>query len=207
DNLKIRGSVGRIGNDAIDPFQHLRLFTLGNTGMSFGQPPVATQGLQQGVTPNPNITWEVATTYNLGVDASFWNGKLGVVADVFRQRRSNILALRNLAVPVFTGLNLPFENIGIAANRGIELQLSHANTINQVSYRIAANVSYARSKIIDIDEAPNVPEWQKAEGHVIGADRYYQALGIIRTSEQFDEVVKYPGTRIGDLYYKDVDDN
>ncbi len=208
DNLKLRLSVGKIGNDAIAAFQNLRLYSLGNTGMSFGRTPIATQGLQQGVTPNPNITWEVATTYNIGIDAQFLDGFIGIETDVFKQRRSNILAQRDLAVPVFTGLILPNENIGIAENKGFEIQLSHSHvTTNKITYRVAANVSYSRSKIIDIDEAPNVPEWQKAEGHIIGADRYYQALGIIRTQEEFDAVAKYPGTRIGDLYYKDVDKN
>ena len=64
DNLKLRASVGKIGNDAIAAFQHLRLYTLGNTGMSYGLPQVAENGLVAGVTPNPNITWEVATTAN-----------------------------------------------------------------------------------------------------------------------------------------------
>ena len=205
DNLKLRASVGRIGNDAISAFQNLTLFTLGNTGMSFGRNPVANQGLNQGVTPNPNITWEVATTWNVGMDVSFWNGLLGVEADLFKQRRSNILAARDLTVPAYTGINLPNENIGIVENKGFELQLTHARTINEISIRVAANMAYARSRIIDIDEAQNVPEWQKAEGHVLGANRYYQALGIIRTQEQYDLVVRRVGTRIGDLYYRDVD--
>lgn len=207
DNFKLRASVGQIGNDAISAFQNLRLFTLGNTGMSFGQTPIATQGLVQGVTPNPNITWEVATTWNFGLDVSFWKGLLGVEADVFTQRRTNILAARDLAVPSYTGLKLPNENIGIVENKGFEFQLSHAKTISDLSYRIAANVAYAKSKIIDIDEAQNVPEWQKAEGHVIGAEKYYQSLGIIRTQEVYDAAIRYTGTKIGDLYYKDIDEN
>ena len=55
DDLKFRKSVGRIGNDAIAAFQDLRLYRLGNTGMNFGTPPVAFNGLIAGVTPNPNI--------------------------------------------------------------------------------------------------------------------------------------------------------
>lgn len=207
DNLKLRASIGKIGNDAISAFQNLRLYTMGNTGMSFGQTLIASQGLAFGVTPNPNITWEVATTWNVGLDASLWNGLLGIEGDIFKQRRSNILAARDLAVPAFTGLNLPNENIGITENKGFELQLSHANTVSEITYRVAANVAYSKSKIIDIDEAQNVPAWQKAEGHVIGADRYYVALGIIRTDEQLASVVKRTGTKVGDLYYKDVDEN
>lgn len=205
DNLKLRTSVGKIGNDAISAFQFLRLYTLGNTGMIYGQSQVATQGLVAGVTPNPNITWEVATSYNIGVDASFWRGLLGFEFDLFKQRRSNILATRDLAIPSYTGLRLPSENLGIVDNAGFEFQVYHSKTINEVSYRIAANMAYAKSKIIDLDEAQNVPEWQKAEGHMLGAQRFYQHIGILRTQEQMDENVLYTGSKLGDLYYRDVD--
>jgi len=207
NELKLRASVGKIGNDAISAFQNLRLYTIGNTGVSYGQAPVATQGLVQGVTPNPNITWEVATISNVGLDASLWNGLLGLEIDVFKQKRSNILAARDASIPAFTGLSLPNENIGIVQNEGFELQLSHSKRIGNISYRIAPNVAFARSKIIDIDEPQNVPAYQKREGHVIGASNYYQAIGIIRTQAQFDAVKKYAGTKIGDLYYEDTDGN
>jgi TonB-dependent starch-binding outer membrane protein SusC len=207
DNLKLRASVGKIGNDNISAFQYLRLYTLGNTGMVFGQTQIATQGLVSGVTPNPNITWEVATSYNAGMDASFWKGLIGFEFDIFKQRRTNILATRDLAVPVYTGLKLPTENIGIVDNKGFELQVYHSKTIREVSYRVAANVAFARSKIIDIDEAKNVPDWQKAEGHEIGAQKFYQAIGILRTQDQMTSNVLYTGSKLGDLYYRDVDQN
>jgi len=205
DNLKLRASVGKIGNDAIAAFQNLMLYTLGNTGMSFGSSPVATSGLVAGVTPNPNITWEVGTTANIGMDASFWNGLLGFTVDMFKQTRSNILATRDLAVPVYTGLSLPNENIGIVVNKGIELELTHTKVMGDFSWRLAGNVSYSHNNVVDISEAQNVAEWKKAEGHVLGATTYYHALGIFRTQAEVDAVPIYPGTKVGDLQYEDKD--
>jgi TonB-dependent starch-binding outer membrane protein SusC len=207
DNLKVRASIGKIGNDAISAFQYLRLYTLGNTGMIFGQTQLATQGLVAGVSPNPNITWEAKTSSNIGLDASFVKGIIGFELDIFRDKRSNILATRDLAVPSYTGLRLPSENIGIVTNQGFEFQVFHSKTFSDFTYRVAANVAYAHSNIVDIDEAQNVPEYQKAEGHVIGAQRFYKALGIIRDSATYKSVIKYAGTKIGDLYYEDVDGN
>ncbi|CAG5016930.1 TonB-dependent receptor P3 [Dyadobacter sp. CECT 9275] len=204
DDLKIRASYGKMGNDAVDAFQHLALYSLGNQGYHFGWPSSFSQGLTTGVTPNPNITWEVATSTNVGVDGSFWKGLLGFSVDFFKQRRSNILATRSLAVPVYTGLKLPNENIGVVENQGIDLQLTTSNTVGQVRYSIAGNLGYARNRIIDISEASNIPEWQKAEGHVIGATRYYHALGIFRTQEQVDNNPRFAGTKVGDLQYQDV---
>ena len=204
DNLKLRASTGQIGNDRIAAFQFLRLYDLTSKGYNFGQTPTQSLGLTAGVTPNPNVTWEVATISNVGLDATLWNGLLGFTADLFKQRRSDILATRSLAIPSFTGLSLPNENIGVVENKGFEIELSHARTIRSFSYRIAGNVSYAANKVIDISEASNVPEWQKAEGHAIGASTYYISTGIIRTQAELDKIPVYPGTKVGDLKYKDV---
>ncbi len=204
DELKIRASYGKMGNDAVAAFQHLALYTLGNEGYHFGFPSAFSQGLTVGVTPNPNMTWEVLTSSNIGLDGSLWNNRLGFTIDVFRQSRSNILATRSLAVPVYTGLKLPNENIGVVENKGIELSLSTNHTIGAVRYHISGNMGYAKNKIIDISEAENIPEWQKSEGHVIGATRYYKALGIFRTQNEVDNNPVYPGTKVGDLQYEDV---
>src|SRR5665648_617620 len=205
NNLKLRASVGKIGNDAIAAFQNLMLYTLGNTGMSFGSSPVATNGLIAGVTPNPNITWEVGTTANIGMDASFWNGLLGFTVDLFKQTRSNILATRDLAVPLYTGLSLPNENIGIVVNKGFEIELSHTKDMGDFSWRVAGNVSYSHNNVVDISEAQNVAEWKKQEGHPIGAIAYYHALGIFRTQAEVDAAPIYTGTKVGDLQYEDKD--
>ena len=204
DDLKLRASYGKIGNDQIAPYQYLALYTLNRLGYDFGQTPSPTQGLIANVAPNPNVTWEVANISNLGLDGSLWRGLLGFTVDVFDQRRSNILATRNLAVPSFTGLILPNENIGIVDNRGIELQLTHKEVVGKLSYRLGANVAYAKNKVIYINEASNVPTWQKAEGHVIGAAVYYKSLGIFRTQADVNKSPVLPGTQVGDLKYQDI---
>jgi TonB-dependent starch-binding outer membrane protein SusC len=204
DNIKLRASVGQLGNDQIAAFQFLRLFNLTSSGYNFGQPANPALGLTAGVTPNPNVTWEVATVSDIGLDGSFWNGLLGFSLDLFKQRRSNILATRSLAIPDFAGLILPNENIGIVENKGFEIELSHARTINRFSYRVSGNLAYAVNKVIDISEASNVPEWQKVEGHSIGATKYYESTGIIRSQDELDKNPIYVGTKVGDLKYKDV---
>lgn len=204
-DLKLRASIGTMGNDAIAAFQDLRLYTLGNTGMSFGTPMVASNGLVANVTPNPKITWEVATTQNIGLDASLWNGLFGLTVDVFKQRRSNILAKRDLAVPTYTGLVLPNENIGIVENKGIELEVSHRKVLRDFSWRVAANFSYSHNNVVYISEAQNVAAWKKLEGHVVGAAQYYHAIGIFRTQDEVDKAPVYAGTKVGDLQYEDKD--
>lgn len=205
DDLKLRASYGQIGNDQVSAFQWLSTYSLGNTGYPFGRSPVTSLGLTAGVTPNPNITWEVAEIMNVGLDGILGKGLLGFTLDFFKQRRSNILAKRDLAIPFNTGLTLPNENIGVVENKGVEIELTHSKNVDDLSYRIAGNVAYAKNKVIDISEPQNVPEWQKAEGHVIGADRFYRALGVIRTQEELESIPIVQGSKVGDLKYEDLD--
>lgn len=210
NDLKLRASLGKMGNDRIDPYQFMSAYTLGLQGYHFGYPTTSQLGIVPGVTPNPNVTWEVATTQNIGFDAMLWNGGLGVSVDVFKQRRENILTKRNLEIPFYTGLQLPDENIGIVENKGVELAVSHrksSSRISGLSYSLGGNIGYARNKVIDVSEAQDVPDYQKAEGRILGAGLYYEALGIFRTQEQVDSNPVYPGTIVGHLQYRDVNND
>ncbi len=207
--LKLRVSSGRMGNDAISAYQFLASYLLNNQGYHFGSTPVSSLGLVPGVTPNPNITWEVANSHNLGLDAAFFNGIIGVNIDAFKQRRSNILAKRDLEIPAYTSLVLPNENIGIVENKGFELQLTHRNrpAANALRYSVSGNIAYAKSKVIDLSEAQDVPDYQKAEGRMLGSGLYYDAIGIIRTEAELESIPNYAGSKVGDLKYRDVDNN
>lgn len=205
NDLKLRASVGRMGNDRISPYQFMAAYNVGLQGYHFGLPTTSQLGIVPGVTPNPNVTWEVANTQNIGLDGSFWNGGLGFSVDVFKQRRENILTKRNLEIPAYINLQLPDENIGVVENKGIEFALSHRKSLaGGLQYSVGGNIAYARNKVIDISEAQDVPAYQKAEGTILGAGLYYQALGIFRTQDEVNANPVYPGTRVGDLQYKDV---
>lgn len=208
DDLKLRGSYGQMGNDQIDPFQYLSMYNLEPIGTHFGG---GTQGiLLTGVAPNERITWEVAENSNIGLDATLWQGGLGFSLDVFKQRRSNILTARSTEVPIYTGLVLPHENIGIIENKGFEISLSHRNntpSTDQISYSISGNVGYAKNKIIDISEPQDMPDYQKAEGSMIGTQLLYEAVGIFRTQEEVDSNPVMPGTKVGDLQYRDINND
>lgn len=202
-DLKLRASWGKIGNDQIPAFQFIPAYSFAS-GYNFGQTPLPQLGLTRGVTPNLDITWEVAQTTNIGLDGEIWKGLLSFTVDVFKTKRSNILTARNASVPVFTGLRLPNENIGVVENRGIELELSHRKTINKFSYRVGGNIAYNQSNVIDIDEPSNVPDWQRQAGHIIGAENAYKTIGIFRTQSEVERAPKVQGTKVGDLQYEDV---
>lgn len=198
DNLKIRASWGQMGNDVVDAYQYMVLYGL-TAGSVFNGAQVS--GLSQKRAPNPNITWEVSNSYDVGIESRFFGGQLSFEFDWFKSRRTNILSKRNASIPAFTGLSLPDENIGIAENQGIEFMIGHQKSVNKdFSYSISGNFTYAKNNVVFSDEAPMAEEYQKAEGHPIGSSLRYKAIGIYSESDMADSnVPKRPGTMAGDI--------
>ncbi|MDR1720031.1 MAG: TonB-dependent receptor [Dysgonamonadaceae bacterium] len=209
DNLKLRASWGQMGSDNVGDFQYLATATLNSTFDSYvlGNPASVVSTLSFSGTPNTNISWEVANTYNAALEGSLWNGLLGFELEYFFSKRSNILATRNASVPVYTGMTLPAENIGKAQNKGFEIVLSHARKDGDLSYKVSGNFSYNANKIIYMDESPNVPDYQRREGHPIDSYLLYLTDGIFNTQEEFDATTsKRAGAQLGDIKYLNRDD-
>ena len=208
DNLKIKASYGEQGNDRIAAFQYLTLYQYGRQQVMGG---TAVQGIYPSVFPNPNVTWEVAKTWNIGVEGQLWSGLLGFEAEVFKTRRSNILTQRNASVPDFTGLtgSLPDENIGIVENKGFEVQLTHAHSIGDWAWNVSGNFLFARNEVVYIDEAPwgEGYDYLKAEGHPLGSQLLYEAIGINKTEDDLLKYPQFPGAKLGDLIFKRNDPN
>jgi len=204
NNLKIRASWGQMGNDQVDAFQYLSTFYF-TDGYFLGTNRDPVKGISRNRFANPNITWEVANTYGLGIDLTLWNGLLGLTADVFKEKRSNILVSRSGSVPQYAGMILPDENIGIVENKGFEMELSHFRSKNDWQYSITGNFSFVKNKIIDIDEAASARPWQMRTGHKMGAELYYIAEGIYRSQDEIDDRPIPNGTKVGDPKYKKID--
>ena len=209
-NLKIRASYGEQGNDQIDPFQYMT--TYGYTSAYSYKTLFDGKEVNfiiPGTIPNPNVTWEVARTWNVGLDGNIRNGLFSWELEGFYTHRSNILCSRNASIPYYTGLtnNLPDENIGEVVNRGVELQLSHENRIGDFRYRVNGNVMYAKNTIIYMDEAPwpEGHDYMKQEGHPMGSSLYYQVGGINKTEDDLKNHTQMSGATLGDFWFEDLD--
>lgn len=205
DQLKLRFSLGQTGNDKVASYQYMQSYSFGNNYV-FGTEDVS--GIYANTMPNPNITWERSTKADLGLDASLWNGLLGMQLTFFKENRSDILATRDLSIPETLGFSdLPDENIGKVKNHGFELELSHRNTVRDLVYSIAGNVSFARNKIVYMDETPQSKAYQNQTGHPVGASLYYKADGIFNTQEELDAYPHASGTKVGDIKIVDLSDD
>jgi len=211
DELKLRSSWGILGNDRVvdsngDPalFDYLNLFNIDNGGV-LGENGVLSTGLTPSVVANPMITWETANKTNIGVDMVILNGMLNFTADAFYEERSDILARRSASVPLYTGIDLPSENIGKTKNQGIELSVLHRRVVSKdFDYRIGGQFTYAKNEIIFVDESEFVPDYQRREGSQIDNLLVYQADGLYQTQEEIDNSVSFPGAAPGDIRIVDV---
>ncbi|MDP9082079.1 MAG: TonB-dependent receptor [Bacteroidota bacterium] len=201
DNLKLRASWGELGNDKVGAYQYLTSYQYASNYPFNG---VTNQGLSQTNVPNPNITWEVAKTTDIGLESSFFNGRLTATVDVFKTIRSNILAQRSASVPAYTGLALPFENIGRIQNQGIEFDLSTSGKTGDFRYTIEGNLTYAKNKVLFIDETPGLPSYQQQTGQSLGAPVLYETDGIFKSQAQIDGTPHMAGVQPGDLIYRDI---
>lgn len=207
DYLKLRASYGKMGNDKVDPFQYMTTYTFQNPAILGGDNPKAQTGLWQNRTANPNITWEVSTTYNVGLESGFLND-FTFELDIFKTKREKILATRNASIPEYAGLTLPDENIGECSSYGTEISLNYKKQMGDFNVMLGGNFTYATSKIDFIDEPLGVEEWQKRTGKPIGADwLMYEAIGIFRTQEDLDKYPHMSNAKLGDLIFRNVDGN
>lgn len=218
--LKLRGSYGIVGNDkiGIDRFLYIDgVWSVDGGGYNFGidqtaKDPAATEG-QLG---NPVITWEKSAKQNYGIDLKMFNDRFSVSADYFRENRTDILITRNTA-PGIIAIALPKQNMGEVLNQGYELSVKWADRYKDFKYWVNANVSYAKNKIIYMDEVKHINDFNNQTGRSTGLtygyvfDRFYTAddftdaeKGILKDGLPIVTIgTPFPG----DCKYVDMDNN
>jgi hypothetical protein len=97
---------------------------------------------------------------------------------------------------------VPSENIGKVNSDGIEGTLGY-NHAGKINWGASGNFTYAKSKIIFIDEAPATLAHQRETGGPLNTYLLYNAIGIFRTEADLDKYPHVAGAKVGDLIYED----
>ncbi|MFT3902195.1 MAG: TonB-dependent receptor [Niabella sp.] len=208
--LKLRGSFGQVGNDKLGDFSYYYKSTYVNgAAYSFGEtnnPDIV--GLQQGRLPNENIHWETATKYNLGVETRWLKSRLSLNADVFKEHRTNILAVPARYLISAGVNNLAPENIGVVDNKGYELELGWQDQLGGgFSYFAKAIYSNARNTILEMSEANQPYDYMRQTGRSIGQFIGYQFDGFFQSYEEIAASPQQFGLSNlapGDMKYRDI---
>ena len=120
DNLRLRASWGLTGNSEIDNFASRTL--VGTSGQYLGAGGLAISQLG-----NDLLTWEEAETYNIGLDATVFNGRIITTVDFWRKNSSALLF--NTPLPIDSGFGSITRNTGLVQNQGIDFDIQTVNIV------------------------------------------------------------------------------
>lgn len=197
--LKLRAGYGSVGNTAIAPYQTQGGLT--RSAYNFGTE--AGYGYGQDGIANPELSWEISTTLNIGLDFGFWEDRLSGTLEIYDTKTEDLLLERLL--PRTSGFQSVIENVGSTRNRGWELTLS-ANVISSNSgftWDIDMNVFSNKEEITELFQGQND---DIGNGWFIGQpiNSYYDFVldGIWQTDEA-DEAETH-GQLPGQVKIKDV---
>lgn len=210
NNLKIRGSYGRTGNNLIGNFASIGLLSTVNQpfGLGSGSNNI---GLTVSTSPNPNLTWEIADQADIGMDLSFFDNRVNLTFDYYNRQTKGLLLSVN--VPATTGYISTLQNIGRMRSRGYEFTANYQVLNGNFKWNIGGNLSLiGDQKVLALgpDGSPLIGFFGTLVTMVGGpleAGRYLHSIGIIRQEDIDKGYPLFGGVgvgRPGDYKYEDL---
>lgn len=185
--FKLKGSVGRLGNDVTQAFGYMQTFQLtSDPVVVMGGQPIA--ALYTSNPPYPNIRWESATSTNIGFESILWNGGLSIDFEWFDKITDDILSPVGNRYPLSIGGYYPTSvNYGKMANHGFDLQLRHNNRLGALQVGLTGNLNWSRNKLLRYDESPGLPAHLRTVGRPYGQKVGFVVEGMY---QDWDEAYK-----------------
>ncbi|WP_019989422.1 TonB-dependent receptor [Rudanella lutea] len=222
NNFKIRASHGLVGSDRIPNdarFVYLQYYS-GGSDYSFGTDNFgsgAGGGLREGNLANANLSWEKARKTNIGIDLALFRN-LTFTVDLFKEHRYDIITdladNTKLGFPTIVGKSAPYINSGIVDNKGIDLEVGWSGNLGSgFSYFIRPNLTYARNRIVFMNEVPYAMPDRANTGRRIGEHFNYIVDHFVRDAAEAAELNGrnngagfQPWGKLvpGDVVYKDI---
>jgi TonB-dependent starch-binding outer membrane protein SusC len=208
NQLKVRTSYGILGNQNVNAYQYQTTYFNYPNSYGFNNSIVGGAGYLLG---NPDLTWEKAATFNVGLDLAFLHNNLKVSADYFNKTTSNILAPRQ-DVPAIFGAGFPDANVAKVQNRGWEFSANYTLHTHNVTQHFSFNIADNKNKLLALSYGvtqqivnADVFSWIREVGQPITSYYGYKTDGYFQNN---DDVLKDPKpvgqvVGIGDLKFKD----
>ena len=194
DELSLRLSAGRTGNDAISAYRSLAAMSSTTSGYLF-------DGMQPGAyyrsrLASPNLTWEKTTLYNAGLDFSAFDGRLNITVDgYYSTTRDLLLSLQTIHT---TGYTSRFTNLGKTSNRGVEVSVESRNIVKpKFGWTTSFTLSHNKQMVDDIGHEEyvsclesggntNYMMYGYKTGYPLNALWGFQYAGVWKTTDQFE---------------------
>ncbi|MBW8682845.1 TonB-dependent receptor [Chitinophaga rhizophila] len=215
-NLKLRGSWGLTGNQAISPYSTLSSYS--NIPASFNNS-THQVGLVIGNIGNPALKWETTEQKDVGLDIGLLKGRMAIAVDYFVKDTRDLLLQETL--PMYLGGNTITRNVGAVQNKGWEFSIEGDVTgSSTVKWNTGFNISFLKNQVMSLGEGktrifdPNnrkigggmspQSEFVVMPGQPLGA---IWGLSYLGTWKPGDGKASEYGAKAGDARYLDVDND
>ncbi|MCI1685910.1 MAG: TonB-dependent receptor [Prevotella sp.] len=172
DNLKIRASVGKLGNSAVDEYAYQSVYDYAYTVMNGNK----VGRLYDATLPNEDISWEKTTTYDLGLDFGVLGNRLTGTVDYYDKLTSGILYRPSIFLTLGEK-NAPLQNLASIDNKGLEMTVGWNDHIRDFYYGVSGNISFNRNRVTKY-KGDLVRGW-KTDAN--GNSYYYSNIGDVST--------------------------
>lgn len=210
-NLKLRGSYGETGSQAISAYQSLASFN--STRYVLGGN--SANALVPGRVPNPDLKWETTKQTDIGIDFSVLGGRISLVADYYYKKTVDLHYDKIL--PYYTGYSSQTQNIGSKQNKGWEFSLNTQNLVGDFKWSTSLNLALNKEKVLDLGDDDFF--YTNGSGGALGAG--FNETGIVQVGKPlgnfygyiFDgiyqnqaevDALTYSSARVGAVKLKDL---
>jgi TonB-linked SusC/RagA family outer membrane protein len=184
NELKLRASLGTVGNQEIGNYQYEATYGATNP-YSFNEQLIV--GYVRTKPENPDLKWEQTVSYNVGLDAGLFNYRLNLSADAYYKKTSDLLL--NTPTSIGTGFTSVLRNVGNISNRGLEVEAS--GTIidgRKLKWNLSANFAKNINRVDKLaGNQENIGSTTRL-GHPLGAQYFIVYDGIVQTGDDTDRI-------------------
>jgi TonB-linked SusC/RagA family outer membrane protein len=222
DNLKLRASWGRVGNDRV-PSDAFTVTVTPNLAYPFGGG-VATPGSAITQIKDPNLKWETTEEVDFGVEYAMLGGKLYGEIGFYDKKSRDLLINVKVPAVIGDGDGVVLTNAASIRNTGLEVSVNWRERMTEaLSYRIGGNITLNRNNVIGLNGgqpildggvgAGQIYSTKTDNGQPVGSFYVYQVLGVFQNAQEIDGYVSSGGKIIqpnaspGDFKYQDSNDD
>ena len=200
-SLKLRASIGTVGNQEIGDYQYSTAYTTSTTGGNVHY--------TKSNAANSNLKWETTVSGNIGIDASFLQDRIGITLEYYQKKTLDLL----LNVPVDVakyGVSSQLQNVGNVENKGFEISVDFTPVRNKhLLWNIQGNMGYNKNKVTslgDYDEL-NVNSYTiLRKGEAVGSFYGLVFDGMVQADEDISKLPTQNGShpKIGQEKFRDI---
>ncbi|HZJ79227.1 MAG TPA: TonB-dependent receptor [Dysgonamonadaceae bacterium] len=189
---KLRIGWGQTGNSNIGGYRWGASITRMPSGLGLGY--------RQSNIANPYIQWETQEQWNLGLDLSFLQNRIGLVVDLYDKTSNDMLM--QLQLPSYMGtrgnvssaLSAPYGNYGTINNKGFEFTITTHNLTGRLTWDTQFQMSFNKNKLVALDGTDS--------GHIEGYGQWSDVVTITNIGEP---LYNFYGYKVAGVY-KDFED-